>query len=106
MRRGELEGVRYIISKRGTEHVLFEGNTYTPNEKSFEGRSIRTWKCTMYYKYKCRARVTTRHFGDKQFIKASLVDHTHAKIYPDDPILQSEHNEQKMLLKVRHPINY
>lgn len=106
MRRGEMEGVRYIISKRGTEHVLFEGNTYTPNEKSFEGRSMRTWKCSMYYKYKCRARVTTRHFGDKQYIKASSVDHTHAKIFPDDPILPSQHLADKVQLKARNPIHY
>lgn len=38
----------------------------------------------MYYKYKCRARVTTRHFGDREYIKSSSVEHTHAKIFPED----------------------
>lgn len=84
LRQGETEGVRYILSKRGTEHVLYEGNTYTPNEKLLQGRCVRTWKCSMYYKYKCRARVTTRHFGDKEFIKSTFVEHTHAKLFPND----------------------
>lgn len=32
----------------------YQGNTYTPNEKMFDGQGSRAWKCSMYYKLKCR----------------------------------------------------
>lgn len=75
----EVEGVQYIKSKRGTDHVLFEGHTFTPNEKDSQQNS-RTWKCSMYYKLKCRARITTRRVGTKEFLKPSQHEHNHQQI--------------------------
>lgn len=83
MKVGETEGVQYIISRRGTEQVLYKGNTYTPNEKAELGRTFRTWKCSMYYKSKCKARITTRYVGDKEFIRPSYVEHSHQDMFPD-----------------------
>lgn len=80
----EIEGVQYILSKRGTTHVLFEGNTYTPNEKDFDGQGSRTWKCSMYYKLKCRARISTRRNGLKEYIKPSMHKHNHEKLFPNN----------------------
>lgn len=77
-----IEGVQYILSKRGTAQVLFEGNTYTPNEKTVDGQGCRTWKCSMYHKLKCRARITTRRIDEKEFLKPSLATHNHDKMYP------------------------
>lgn len=83
LRDDEIEGVQYILSKRGTEHVLYEGNTYTPNEKSSISRSSRTWKCSMYYKFKCKARVVTRFIDNKEFLRPPHMEHTHERIFPD-----------------------
>lgn len=81
-RAKEIEGVQYIRSKRGTEQVLFDGNTFTPNEKNSEGSGSRTWKCSMYYKLKCRSRVTTRRVGSKEFLKPSNRPHNHDRLFP------------------------
>lgn len=78
----ETEGVIYILSKRGTEHVLFEGNTYTPNEKSINDQGIRTWKCSKYFKLKCKSRVTTRRIGSKEYIRPSIHEHNHPDEHP------------------------
>lgn len=86
----EIEGVQYIRSKRGTDQVLFEGNTFTPNEKTFDGQGNRTWKCSMYYKLKCRARITTRRIGCKEFLKPSIHWHNHEKLYPTEQVLMRE----------------
>lgn len=81
-----VEGVHYITSKRGTDHVLFEGNTFTPNEKTVDGQGCRSWKCSMYYKLKCKARITTRHVGGRDYLKPSLHAHNHLAMYPDNII--------------------
>lgn len=81
-KQSEIQGVSYILSKRGTEHVLFEGNTFTPNEKFSENRLARTWKCSWYYKHKCRARVATRFIGDKEYIRPSCLPHNHSNMFP------------------------
>lgn len=78
----EIEGVNYIISKRGTDHVLFEGNTFTPNEKYSDNRTSRSWKCSWYYKLKCRARVSTRYIGIKEYIRPSCLAHNHPNMLP------------------------
>lgn len=86
MKQQEIEGVQYIQSKRGTDHVLFEGNTYTPNEKMSDSQGARTWKCSMYYRLKCRARLTTRRVGDKEYLKPSAHVHNHDKLYPTENV--------------------
>lgn len=78
----EIEGVQYIRSKRGTNHVLFEGNTFTPNEKTDAGLTHRTWKCSMYYRLKCRARLVTRRVGCKEFLKPPVHEHNHENSHP------------------------
>lgn len=83
----EIEGVVYAQSKRGAVHVLYNGSSYTPNEKSINSSGCRTWKCSMYYKYKCRARLTTRTFGNKEYLKPSAHEHNHDHLYPS-----KEHN--------------
>lgn len=79
-RTRELKGVQYVSSKRGTQLVLFNGNTYTPNEKP--GTSgVRNWKCSMYYKMKCKARVITRRLNGKEYLRPAYEFHTHYKQY-------------------------
>lgn len=77
----EIEGVNYIQSKRGCYHVLHDGNTYTPNEKSADGQGVRSWKCSMYYRQKCKARVTTRRIGETEFLRPSPHIHNHDPMY-------------------------
>lgn len=82
MKQDEIEGVTYIQSKRGTVLVLHEGNSFTPNEKTLKGQTCRSWKCSMYYKLKCRARITTRKHGSKELLRPSLHDHNHPELFP------------------------
>lgn len=84
----EIEGVQYIRSKRGTDQVLFEGNAYTPNEKSSNESGSRTWKCSMYYKFKCKSRITTRHVGSKEYVRPSNHQHNHQDLHPVKTILE------------------
>lgn len=81
-RTRELEGVRYVTSKRGTKLVLFAGNTFTPNERPHPGQVSRNWKCSMYYKTKCRARVITRHQNGHEYIRPAFPVHTHPTQFP------------------------
>lgn len=82
LRANEIQGVCYVSSKRGTHLVLYEGNTFTPNQKLTTGKAVRNWKCSLYYKEKCRARVITRQEGDMEFIRAAVTTHTHPKRFP------------------------
>lgn len=69
-------------SARGTVLVLFKNNTYTPNEKRRFDKARRDWKCSMYYKAHCKARVVTTIRGTKEFIKQTFFDHTHEPMLP------------------------
>ncbi|XP_037029115.1 modifier of mdg4 isoform X22 [Bradysia coprophila] len=75
----------YVTSKRGTQLVFYDGNTYTPNEKSYPGQGSRNWKCSQYYKSKCKARVITREINNRDVIRSAIIEHTHPKIYPQHP---------------------
>lgn len=78
----EEESVHYVSSKRGTQLVMYDGNTYTPNEKSYPGQYSRNWKCSMYYKCKCKARVITRETNNIEVIRMAVAEHTHPQMYP------------------------
>ncbi|KRG02415.1 uncharacterized protein LOC26527489 isoform X1 [Drosophila mojavensis] len=77
---------QYVRSSRGTDLVFFEGNTYTPNEKLREGQKSRDWKCSMYHKAKCRARLNTRITDLGDLIHMTSHKHTHKPMY----LLQQE----------------
>ncbi|TDG44617.1 hypothetical protein AWZ03_008938 [Drosophila navojoa] len=77
---------QYVRSSRGTDLVFFEGNTYTPNEKLREGQKSRDWKCSMYHKAKCRARLNTRITDLGDLIHMTSQKHTHTPMY----LLQQE----------------
>lgn len=72
---------RFVFSKRGTKLVYFHGNTFTPNDKKTEGK--RDWKCSMYYKKNCRARLRT--LTDKNNENKTTVtlisEHSHPRVY-------------------------
>ncbi|XP_044779157.1 uncharacterized protein LOC123327267 [Drosophila simulans] len=72
---------QYVRSNRGTDLVYHEGNTYTPNEKLREGQKSRDWKCSMYHKAKCRARLVTRITGGGDIIHVTSNLHTHPTMY-------------------------
>lgn len=76
------EAAVYVTSKRGTQLVFYDGNTYTPNEKSYPGQGSRNWKCSQYYKSKCKARVITREINNRDVIRCAITEHTHPKVYP------------------------
>lgn len=76
----------YVTSKRGTQLVFYDGNTYTPNEKSYPGQGSRNWKCSQYYKSKCKARVITREINNRDVIRSAIIEHTHPKVYPQPNI--------------------
>lgn len=78
----EYETAVYVTSKRGTKLVFYEGNTYTPNEKSHPGQISRNWKCSLYYRRKCKARVITREVNNRDVIRSAVIEHTHPKMYP------------------------
>lgn len=81
-RQWVIEPVDYVASKRGTHLVLYDGNTYTPNEKPFPGQSTRNWKCSMYYKSKCRARVITKEVNNTEVLRVAVSEHTHSSMFP------------------------
>lgn len=71
-----------MTSKRGTKLVVFKGNTYTPNQKSYPGQRSRDWKCTLYYRQHCRARIMTRvdAFG-YEYVDEKSAQHSHPPIF-------------------------
>ncbi|XP_015038872.2 uncharacterized protein pre-mod(mdg4)-AD [Drosophila pseudoobscura] len=102
----QLEGqgqvlAEYVRSRRGTGLVYYEGNTYTPNEKLREGQKSRDWKCSMYHKAKCRARLVTRHtrIGDLIHVTSRL--HTHPRMY--DHLYKSEDKDSRKLFPKLSP---
>jgi hypothetical protein len=77
---------RFVLSKRGTRQVFFDGNVFTPNDKKTGGK--RDWKCSLYYKLSCRARVTT-FTGENEETTIRLVsDHSHPKMYNTQKALE------------------
>lgn len=72
----------YVLSKRGTKHLLYDGNTYTPNERPYPGQRTRTWKCTLYYRLKCRARIVTSETYGLPNLRVVVAEHTHDKLFP------------------------
>lgn len=72
----------YVLSKRGTKHLFFDGNTYTPNERPYPGQRSRTWKCTLYYRLKCRARIVTSEANGLPKLRVVVAEHTHEKLFP------------------------
>ncbi|KRF78290.1 uncharacterized protein Dvir_GJ26406, partial [Drosophila virilis] len=72
---------QYVRSNRGTDLVYYEGNTYTPNEKLRAGQKSRDWKCSMYHKAKCRARLVTRITSQGDLIHVTSYRHTHPVMF-------------------------
>lgn len=80
---------RFVVSKRGTTQVFYDGNTFTPNEKGdlpHHGR--KTWKCTQYYKQNCKARLTTTIRNGQSLLKSSAI-HSHSKMYQTKQEIQN-----------------
>lgn len=74
------ESFRFVNSKRGTKHILFDGNTYTPNDKKISGR--KDWKCSQYYKKQCRARIQTLDANSiSSGLRVLTAMHSHDAIY-------------------------
>ncbi|XP_073819467.1 pre-mod(mdg4)-AD, partial [Musca autumnalis] len=73
---------RYIISRRGTQLVLFRHNTYTPNSKIKPESLKRDWKCSMYHKAKCKARLVTKFTSAGDIIHVTCAMHSHPDMYP------------------------
>lgn len=74
-----LDRFRFVYSKRGTKLVYFQGNTFTPNDKKTEGR--RDWKCSMYYKKNCRARLRTLTNKNNETTVTLIPEHSHPIVY-------------------------
>lgn len=77
---------RFVLSKRGTRLVYLDGNTFTPNDKKTEGK--RDWKCSMYYKKNCKARVTTFTNENNETSVRLVSDHSHDKIFNSEKSLE------------------
>lgn len=73
---------RFVQSKRGTLLVYYEGNTFTPNDKRLDGK--RSYKCSMYYKMACKARLITSVGANNHTILKMTAQHSHPKIYQTD----------------------
>ncbi|BFF90425.1 uncharacterized protein DMAD_08952 [Drosophila madeirensis] len=93
------EFVEYVRSKRGTGLVYYEGNTYTPNEKLREGQLSRDWKCSMYHKAKCRARLVTRNTRSGEVIHVTSRFHTHPSMYDQQQKSEARDREARKLKK-------
>ncbi|KAL9893483.1 uncharacterized protein ACN427_007581, partial [Glossina fuscipes fuscipes] len=74
---------QYITSRRGTQLVFFKHNTYTPNSKLKPYTRSRDWKCSMYHKAKCKARLVTKFTTIGDIIHETSTFHTHQPMYPD-----------------------
>jgi FLYWCH zinc finger domain len=75
----KIPNFKLVRSKRGTTHIFYDGNTFTPNEKINCGK--RTWKCTLYYKQNCKARLTTFTGSNNQTTVRAISAHSHPKVY-------------------------
>lgn len=64
----------YLCNKRNKLKVFYGGNVYVANEKVQVRNRRRNWKCSMYYKEKCKARVTITPSGQ---LDVPVVTHTH-----------------------------
>ncbi|XP_065354453.1 uncharacterized protein pre-mod(mdg4)-AD [Calliphora vicina] len=73
---------RYIISRRGTQLVFYKYNTYTPNSKLKPESRSRDWKCSMYHKAKCKARLVTKLTSNGDIIHVTSSVHTHEPMFP------------------------
>lgn len=73
---------RYIISSRGTQLVFYKYNSYTPNSKLKPDTRSRDWKCSMYHKAKCRARIVTKVTPAGDIIHVTSSVHTHEPMFP------------------------
>ncbi|XP_055704668.1 modifier of mdg4-like isoform X37 [Phlebotomus papatasi] len=74
----EKSSIVYVPSKRGTNLILYDGNTYTPNDKIQPGHLSRSWKCSQYYRQKCKARIVTKN----DTIRVAVAMHTHEPMFP------------------------
>nr|XP_029723251.1 FLYWCH-type zinc finger-containing protein 1-like [Aedes albopictus] len=54
-------------------HLFHDGNTYTPNERPYPGQRSRTWKCSLYYRLKYRARIVTSEADGLPKLRADIV---------------------------------
>lgn len=70
---------RFVLSKRGTRQIFYEGNTFTPNDKKTGGK--RDWKCSLYYKQSCRARLTTFTSENNETTVRLISNHSHPNVY-------------------------
>ncbi|XP_053954827.1 uncharacterized protein LOC128861002 [Anastrepha ludens] len=91
--------VQYVRSRRGTHLVLYKYNTYTPNEKVRDGRLSRDWKCSMYHKAKCRARLVTRQTLSGDVIHITSDKHTHKPMYTSAEV---ESMQKQNLMQQQH----
>lgn len=66
--------------------MFYEGNTFTPNDKKSVGR--RDWKCSMYYKANCRARLITCTTESNQTTGRLIGVHSHPRIYITEKSLE------------------
>lgn len=73
----------YVMSKRGTKLVLFDGNTYTPNTKDIPGQMTRSWKCSLYHRQKCKGRVSTYETIKGTRLRVSYALHSHERMVPN-----------------------
>ncbi|CRK91951.1 CLUMA_CG005563, isoform AG [Clunio marinus] len=78
--------LRYVLSKRGTKHVYFNGNTFTPNDKKTSGK--RLWKCALYYKSSCKARILTESDENSEFLVKCFAEHSHPNMYDSEKSIQ------------------
>ena len=81
----------YVLSKRGTKLILYDGNTYTPNDKEGLSKKSRNYKCSQYYRFKCKARLATCENSDLRVICAL---HSHSKIYCTEQEIADKLNYQ------------
>ena len=82
-----MESYTYVFSKRGTKLILYDGNSYTPNDK--EGLEKRNYKCSQYYKAKCKARLSTNKNGVMRIIYGL---HSHNKVFSTQKEIENKIN--------------
>lgn len=68
------------------------GNTFTPNDKKTEGR--RDWKCTMYYKQRCKARLRTLTTANNETQVNLFSEHSHPVVYNSKKAVEALFNFQ------------
>lgn len=71
---GIFEPAVFGTTRRGQQKLLYGGHAYTKDRQSAKTCN---WKCSLFTRYKCKARAVTREINGIVYVKATNTMHYH-----------------------------